>query len=235
MDNKIPRCIIPWFLIKLQLNNAFQYCTIPIKICETISSIITRRNVIIKQRVYEKLGRSRSMDEERSRPNDLYIDRMISRDGFPISFDFLRGGIQEKGDTFLKIDGLGWKSIARKPEVKIVSHRSRHAKSFHCFLLPFSVNYWFNDEREIKSILLIRKGGGMSENCGYKVNSCKFVSEFTCERFVSRKVWMIEDARIKKILLSNIIVWGILNFIEFVYIYVYNFLLHVFSIVINNI
>lgn len=47
------------------------------------------------------------MDEERSRSNDLYIDRMISRDGFPISFDFLRVGIQEKGDTFLKIDGLG--------------------------------------------------------------------------------------------------------------------------------
>lgn len=64
---------------------------------------------------------------------------------------FVRVGVREKGDTFLKIDGLGWKSIARKPEVKIVSHRSRHANSFHCFLLPFSsVNYWFNDKKKGK-------------------------------------------------------------------------------------
>lgn len=71
----------------------------------------------------------------------------------------------------------------------------------------------------------------MPENCGYKVNSCN-VSEFTCERFVSRKVWMIEDARIKEILLSNRLI-GTLNFIEFVYIQLSS--PFAFSIVINNI
>lgn len=89
MDNKIPHYIIPWLVIKLQLNNAFQYYTIPIKIRETIFSIrITRgtNNKIKRVRKDWQIGIDRLRLRDRAR---FIHDRMISRDAFPISISWL--------------------------------------------------------------------------------------------------------------------------------------------------